>query len=58
MAKVLYNLAEFTFSTFGSVKRNDVITNFDVRHALANGFDDSTSLVSANHGEITFGVFP
>ena len=52
------NLAEFTFSTFGSVKRNDVITNFDVRYTLANRFDDSASLMSANHGESTFRVFP
>jgi len=53
----LCDLAEFTFTAFRGVKRDDVVTNFDICDTLTDGLDNSTSFVSADYGEGTFRIF-
>ena len=53
----LPNLAEFTLTTFRSIKRDNVISNFNICDALANRFNNSSSFVSTDHRERTLGVF-
>jgi hypothetical protein len=55
---LIFYLAELAFPTFRGVKRNDVVSNFDIRHSLTYGFDNSSSFVSADYRESAFGVFP
>ena len=40
----------------GSVKRHDVVPDFDIVYAGTNRLDDAAALVAQDHGEGTFGV--
>jgi hypothetical protein len=56
-AKVgLSGLAELALLTFGGVESDDVVTGLDVGDALANGLDDTGTLVSKDNGESTLGI--
>jgi len=52
----LSGLAELALTALGSVKSNNVVANLDVSDTLANGLDDTSTLVSKNDGESTLGV--
>jgi hypothetical protein len=52
----LTRLAELALTTFGGVKGNNVIADLDVSDALTNGLDNTSTLVSKNDRESTFGV--
>jgi hypothetical protein len=56
-AKVgLSGLAELALLAFGGVESNDVVTRLDVGDALANGLDNTGTLVSEDNRESTFGI--
>lgn len=50
------DLAEFAFTAFRGVKRDDMVANFDVCDTLTDRFDNSSSFVSADYGKGAFGI--
>ena len=55
--KIICHLAEFAFSAFRGVKWNNMVSNFDISHTFTNRFNNSTTFVSTDYWEGTFGVF-
>jgi hypothetical protein len=53
----LGDLAELAFTTFWSIKWDNMVTNFDIRDTLTDRLDNSTSFVSADYRKGTFGIF-
>ena len=49
-------LAKFAFTTFGGVKRNDVVADFNVCYAFSNRFDNSTTFVPTNDRKRTLWI--
>jgi hypothetical protein len=52
------DLAKLAFSTFRSVKGNDMVADFDVGNTIANRLDDSTTLMSTNNRKSTLRILP
>lgn len=41
----------------GILESHNVISNLDVRHTLANGFNETCALMTKNYGKSTLRVF-
>lgn len=52
----LATLAELALAALGGVQGDDVVADLDASDTLADGLDDSTTLVAKDDGEDTFGV--
>ena len=49
--------AEFTFTAFWSVQRNDVITHCNAGNTFADCFYNPTTFMAEDHWEYPFGIF-
>jgi hypothetical protein len=52
----LARLAELAFPAFGGVESNDIVTGLHGSDTLADGLNDTGSLVTEDDGESTFGI--
>lgn len=50
------NFAEFALSAFRSVKRDDMVADFDIGDTLSYGFDNSSTFMATDNGESPFRV--